>query len=218
MPSKSKAQAHLMAAVAHNPAFAKKVGIPVSVGKEFNKADKGRKFRSGDMVKKVRKFAEGDMVEDDSIEALREAGIKYGMGRKNPKLPGEDIERTYENPITKKIKDTAKDVGKYVTGFGMPGGAGAGIRRKAVESSMKKGGMAHSEKGEMKKDLSQDKKMIKKAVTMHDKQLHGGKKTSLTALKNGGRTPVKGDHPVQKKAKVGAKMIKMCGGGMSKKK
>lgn len=51
MPSKSKSQAHLMAAVAHNPAFAKKVGIPVSVGKEFNKADKGRKFREGGEMK-----------------------------------------------------------------------------------------------------------------------------------------------------------------------
>ena len=41
-----------MAAVAHNPAFAKKVGIPQSVGEEFNKADKGRKFgRGGDMIK-----------------------------------------------------------------------------------------------------------------------------------------------------------------------
>jgi len=28
-----------MAAVAHNPQFAKKVGIPQSVGKEFNQAD-----------------------------------------------------------------------------------------------------------------------------------------------------------------------------------
>ena len=35
MPAKSKEQAKLMAAVAHNPAFAKKVGIPVKVGKEF---------------------------------------------------------------------------------------------------------------------------------------------------------------------------------------
>ena len=36
-----------MAAIAHNPAFAKKVGIPQSVGKEFTDADKGKKFRSG---------------------------------------------------------------------------------------------------------------------------------------------------------------------------
>ncbi len=36
-----------MAAVAHNPAFAKKVGIPQSVGQEFSNADKGRKFSKG---------------------------------------------------------------------------------------------------------------------------------------------------------------------------
>lgn len=40
MPSKSKSQHNLMAAVAHNPAFAKKAGIPVSVGKDFVAADK----------------------------------------------------------------------------------------------------------------------------------------------------------------------------------
>ena len=36
-----------MAAVAHSPAFAKKVGVPQSVGKDFNAADKGRKFGTG---------------------------------------------------------------------------------------------------------------------------------------------------------------------------
>lgn len=39
MPSKSPAQKKLMAAAAHNPAFAKKVGVPQKVAKEFNKAD-----------------------------------------------------------------------------------------------------------------------------------------------------------------------------------
>ena len=39
MPSKSAKQARTMAAAAHNPAFAKKVGIPVKVAKEFNHAD-----------------------------------------------------------------------------------------------------------------------------------------------------------------------------------
>lgn len=53
MPSKSKKQARMMAAVAHNPAFAKKVGIPVSVGKEFNDADKGKKFSKGAKVNKA---------------------------------------------------------------------------------------------------------------------------------------------------------------------
>jgi hypothetical protein len=40
MPSKSPAQHKLMEAVAHNPSFAKKVGIPSKVGKEFVRADK----------------------------------------------------------------------------------------------------------------------------------------------------------------------------------
>ena len=47
MPSKSKAQHNLMAMVANNPAAAKRVGIPQSVGKEFMKADKGKRFGSG---------------------------------------------------------------------------------------------------------------------------------------------------------------------------
>lgn len=36
-----------MEAVAHNPSFAKKVGIPQKVGKEFSKADEGKKFKQG---------------------------------------------------------------------------------------------------------------------------------------------------------------------------
>lgn len=42
MPSVSKAQVKTMRAVAHSPEFAKKVGIPVSVGKDFSAADKRR--------------------------------------------------------------------------------------------------------------------------------------------------------------------------------
>jgi hypothetical protein len=47
MPSKSKAQHNLMEGVAHNAAFAKKVGIPQSVGRDFATADKGKKFSKG---------------------------------------------------------------------------------------------------------------------------------------------------------------------------
>jgi hypothetical protein len=47
MPSVSKKQHNFMAAVAKNPSFAKKVGIKPSVGEEFLKADKGRKFKEG---------------------------------------------------------------------------------------------------------------------------------------------------------------------------
>ena len=47
MPSASKKQHNFMEAVAHNPAFAKKAGVPQSVGQDFSKADKGRKFAEG---------------------------------------------------------------------------------------------------------------------------------------------------------------------------
>ena len=47
MPSSSKKQHNFMAAVANNPAFAKKAGVPQSVGQDFTKADKGRKFSKG---------------------------------------------------------------------------------------------------------------------------------------------------------------------------
>ena len=49
MPSVSKKQHKFRAAIAHNPAFAKKVGIPQSVGMDFNKADKGKTFKGGGM-------------------------------------------------------------------------------------------------------------------------------------------------------------------------
>ena len=47
MPSVSKKQHNFMAAIAKNPAFAKKVGTKASVGEEFLKADKGKKFAAG---------------------------------------------------------------------------------------------------------------------------------------------------------------------------
>ena len=53
MPSTSKKQHSFMAAVANNPSFAKKVGIPQSVGKEFNNADKGKTFKQGGDMKKM---------------------------------------------------------------------------------------------------------------------------------------------------------------------
>ena len=51
MPSASKKQHNFMAAIAHNPAFAKKVGVPQSVGKDFNEADKGKKFGTGGVAR-----------------------------------------------------------------------------------------------------------------------------------------------------------------------
>jgi len=57
MPSKSKAQHKLMAAVANNPKFAKKAGIPQNVGADYMKADK-----------KVKKYNMGGVMAHDKKE------------------------------------------------------------------------------------------------------------------------------------------------------
>ena len=70
MPSSSKKQHNFMEAVAHNPAFAKKVKIPQSVGKDFSTADKGKTFkRGGEMATKM----------DPKMMAMM-AAKKRGMG------------------------------------------------------------------------------------------------------------------------------------------
>ena len=56
MPSKSPAQARLMAAAAHNPEFAAKVGVPMKVASEFNEADAGTQ-RLRDALKRNRRQA-----------------------------------------------------------------------------------------------------------------------------------------------------------------
>jgi len=87
VPSVSKKQHNFMAAVAKNPSFAKKVGVPSSVGKEFLTADKGKKFKEGgsmkeskEMVKKEisfmkKKGAPASMIKHEKAEAK---GMKYG--------------------------------------------------------------------------------------------------------------------------------------------
>ena len=65
-----------MAAVAHSPEFAKKVGVPMSVGKDFNQADKGRKFaRGGDMAesKKAMEMRHAKTLGKIAKEEAREA-------------------------------------------------------------------------------------------------------------------------------------------------
>jgi hypothetical protein len=68
MPSVSKKQHNLMAVVAKNPSFAKKVGIKQSVGQEFLTADKGKTFRSGGMAK-------SDMKEDMAMDKKQDTAM-----------------------------------------------------------------------------------------------------------------------------------------------
>jgi hypothetical protein len=71
MPSTSAKQHKFMEAVAHNPTFAKKAGVPQSVGKDFSNADKGKTFkRGGDMATKM----------DPKMMAMMMAKKKASMG------------------------------------------------------------------------------------------------------------------------------------------
>ena len=74
MPSKSSAQHNLMEAVAHNPAFAKKVGIPQKVGKDFAKADKGKKLKGGGLYENIN--AKRERISEGSGEKMRRVGSK----------------------------------------------------------------------------------------------------------------------------------------------
>jgi hypothetical protein len=88
---------------------------------------------------------------------------------------------------------------------------------------MAKGGMTHS-------DVKMDKKVVKKAVGMHEKQLHGGKKSDMSKLRSGGACGTKkmaggglsAGHKaadgIAKKGKTKGMEVKMAKGGMSKKK
>ena len=140
-----------MAAVANNPAFAKKVGISKSVGEEFMKADKSKKFSNGDLV-------EVDSDKNPGLSKLpTEVRNKMGYMKKG----GMAKKGMHKMPDGKMMKDSD-----------MP------------KKKMKMGGMAYKEGG--KADMAQDKKTVKKAVGMHEKQLHGGKKSDLAKLKTGG--------------------------------
>ena len=77
MPSKSKAQHNFMAAVAHNPEFAKKAGVPQSVGQEFTKADTGRKFKAGGLMA-TKKEARMEPAKMEKSGDLKKGNRKFG--------------------------------------------------------------------------------------------------------------------------------------------
>jgi hypothetical protein len=78
MPSTSKKQHNFMAAIANNPKFAKKVGVPQSVGKDFNTADKGKTFKEGGTMKKTNPFME--MIAKKKEDAAKKPAKKMAKG------------------------------------------------------------------------------------------------------------------------------------------
>ena len=78
MPTVSKKQERFMQAVAHNPKFAKKVGVPQSVGKDFLNADKGNLKRKTEMPLKLKEKSLDDMKKDAILGSVAERGYKKG--------------------------------------------------------------------------------------------------------------------------------------------
>ena len=198
-----------MEAVAHSEKFAKKVGVPMSVGKDFSEADKGRKFGTGGGVGITR----------GGQKQINKQTTRYGSVLGNEKnIPNVNLNKHIgkkDGGIMKPVDSTAN-----------PGLAKLPTDVRNKMGYMKKGGKAGED---MKMDKAQDKAMIKKAIGMHDKQEHKGEHTDLSKLKKGGmscapkkmamggmaRMASKGEHPVQKQAKRGAEMVKMAKGGLA---
>jgi hypothetical protein len=93
MPSVSQKQHNLMAMVANNPAAAKRVGIPQSVGKDFVSADKGMKFRADSSRAELQKvnrpstrqgkselFAKGGDMKESKAMVKKEIGFMKKAG------------------------------------------------------------------------------------------------------------------------------------------
>jgi hypothetical protein len=94
MPAVSKKQERFMQAVAHNPAFAKKAGVPQSVGKEFTKSGGGM-AESKAMVKKEvsfmkKKGAPKSMVKHEESEMKYAKGGMTSMGKVKTAAPSRD--------------------------------------------------------------------------------------------------------------------------------
>ena len=89
MPSSSKKQHNFMEAIAHSPSFAKKAGVPQSVGKDFSTADKGRKFaKGGDMKSDMREDMKADKAQDKAMikKAFKEHDAQEHKGGKGTTL------------------------------------------------------------------------------------------------------------------------------------
>jgi hypothetical protein len=114
MPAKSKKQLKFMQAVANNPKFAKKVGVPQSVGKEFTK---------------VKKYEKGGMTEED----------KKMFGEKETDLPPPEGFEKSDDKETKRTK-TVKPAPKKGNPAAVMKKKGGKIGMGMTKNNYKKGG------------------------------------------------------------------------------
>ena len=127
MPSSSAKQHRFMEAIAHSPSFAKKVGVPQSVGQDFSKADKGKTFkRGGEMATKMDPKMMAMMMKKKAPMGgapMAPAAPMGGMGMKKGGMAA--------------FEKSGKDVEKK----GMKEGSKADMALDKKQMGMKKGGM-----------------------------------------------------------------------------
>ena len=154
MPSVSKKQHNFMAAVANNPKFAKKAGVPSAVGKEFLTADKGKTFKEGGSMKKMNPGMMAIMAKKKSVKMS--SGGKMPMimkdGQKVPAFAADgegkmkkggkvhsDIAK--DKPMMKKVAAKAvKGHEKRLHGMAKGGGVEMKGKTKGTMIKMNKGG------------------------------------------------------------------------------
>jgi len=133
MPSTSKKQHNFMEAVAHNPSFAKKAGVPQSVGQDFSKADKGKTFkRGGEMATKgMNPFAKFEKSGKDVEKKGMKEGSKADMALDKKQM------MMKKGGMTKKMAS-----GGLAAGHKSADGVASRGKTKARQVKMNKGGMA----------------------------------------------------------------------------
>jgi len=148
MPSTSKKQHNFMAAVANNPAFAKKAGVPQSVGKDFSNADKGKTFKRGGDMAKMNAGMMAIMAKKKGTSKMAGGGMPMKDGKpafigdgKGAMKKGGTAGGMHKMPDGKMMKDSAM---KKMAAGGMAYAKGGGIESKGKTKgkiiAMKSGG------------------------------------------------------------------------------
>jgi hypothetical protein len=111
MPTVSKKQERFMQAVAHNPAFAKKVGVPTKVGKEFTQSEGGmaesKKMVGKEVMFMKKKGAPKSMIKHEmgEMKAMKKGGIIASkMGAVKTAAPSRDGVASKGKTVGKQVK------------------------------------------------------------------------------------------------------------------
>ena len=149
MPSKSPEQKKFMQAVANNPKFAKKVGVPQSVGKDFSTADKNRKFsKGGDTMANTSRMNRLEELGRVNAEKASTAKGKRNLSAEKSRIVKE-LEKHKSMPASKAHKGlkmggsvAPSKMGKVKTNSRPDGVAERGLTkaRKPVMKTMARGG------------------------------------------------------------------------------